>query len=60
MLCGATKRLGVSVKCARISPKALAYTHMFGEFDPHTAEWHDGVVSKVLRYLTLQECFLNK
>ncbi|KAF4521008.1 hypothetical protein B566_EDAN002504 [Ephemera danica] len=49
VLQGTMQRLGINVKCARISPKALSLVQLFGEFDPHTAEWRDGVVTKTLR-----------
>jgi hypothetical protein len=43
--------MGVKVRCARVSPKALSMVQLFGEFDPYTAEWRDGVVTKTLRYV---------
>lgn len=43
------KRLELSLLHYKINPKALGNNHMFGQVNPLTNEWHDGIVSSLVR-----------
>ncbi|PSN57356.1 Dynein heavy chain 12 [Blattella germanica] len=43
------------VKYEIINPKSVTLGHLFGQFDPVSHEWTDGIVPKIFRYFSTEE-----
>jgi dynein heavy chain len=44
------QRMNIDLLYYTLNPKALGINHMFGQVNPLTNEWHDGIVSTLVRH----------
>ena len=43
------------VKFRVLNPKCISMGELYGEFDPMTQEWHDGLASSIMRDFVSEE-----